>query len=160
MPISVLDVAAAGGEVNYKLLWLEALPEEGWSAGSNANNWKEMWECSNERPWDLIESQGGGIGLPVIVLLEEDPRSDRFLMDYLTDTGSRAIKGMAAVNGEVPSGMKYRHHAKKAAAQVFMDAYEEMEEVMKVSREYTDMPYHQEKTERNWRTPTQSLQVA
>ena len=78
---------------------------------------------------------------------DSDPRSDRFLMDQLTDTGSRTIKGKAAVNGEVLSGMKFSHAADKAAAQTFMQAYDDMKAVMKMTRENSDVLYHFEKNE-------------
>ena len=53
----------------------------------------------------------------------KDPRSDRILMDQLTDAGLSAIKGMAAVNGEILSGLKFRHQAEKVAAQAFIDVH-------------------------------------
>ena len=41
-----------------------------------------------------------GEGLPILVPLARDPRSDRFLMDQMVDMGSRTDKGVAAANGE------------------------------------------------------------
>ena len=45
--IPVSDVAVAGGEVQYRHLWPEALKREEGTVGGNAKSWKEMWECSN-----------------------------------------------------------------------------------------------------------------
>ena len=57
--------------------------------------------CANKKPHELMASQSIGIGLPVLVPLDKDPRHDRFLMDQLADEGARTILGLAALNGEM-----------------------------------------------------------
>ena len=90
-----------GGKANAEKLWPEGIAMGSWSDMGEPARWEEIWKQRNKRPHDIWITQGVGEGLPILVPLAQDPRSDRFLMDQLVDTGSRTVEGMAAVNGEM-----------------------------------------------------------
>ena len=88
-----------GGEAEAKALWPEVEPGTGWSTPSEVAEWEGKWRCANVKPLEIWKAQGTGIGLPMIIPLRENPRGDKALMDQLVNTGTRTIKGVAAVNG-------------------------------------------------------------
>ena len=46
---------------------------------------------------DVLAYQGKGMGLPILIPLDKDPRRDRFLMDHLTDCGaSKDYRGIGS----------------------------------------------------------------
>ena len=92
------------------------------------------------KPLEIWKSQGTGVGLPLIIPLSENPRGDKALMDQLVDTGSRTIKGIAAVNGLALRRMRV---GKDVSDQVrgFEEAAAEMEPVMKAVRELDIHPH-------------------
>ena len=69
------------------MLWPEAQPEGHRGSISHPRH------CTDKKP---DGDSRIGIGLPVIVPLDKDPRDDRFLMDQLIDTGARTTLGLEA----------------------------------------------------------------
>ena len=102
MPI--FKAAMAGGVADAKALWPEVAPSGQWSSASDTAEWEGKWRRANMKPLEIWRLQGTGVGLPLIIPLNENPRGDKALMDQLVDSGSRTIKGVAAVNGPLPSG--------------------------------------------------------
>ena len=98
----VLTVPVSGGKAEADCkLWPECHQLGTWSDAGEPERWNDMWRQRNNRPHDIWATQGVGEGLPILVPLAKDPRSDRLLMDQLVDTGSRTVEGMAAMNGEM-----------------------------------------------------------
>ena len=97
----VLTVPVSGGKAEADKLWPECCDLGTWSDVGEPARWDDMWKQRNNRPHHIWVTQGVGEGLPILVPLAKDPRSDRFLMDQLVDTGSRTVEGMAAMNGEM-----------------------------------------------------------
>ena len=77
--------------------------------------------------------------------LAKDPRSDRFLMDQLVDTGSRTVEGMAAMNGEVIRRMGEQNPG-KGPLLPFETAYQNLKEVMEGLRAKQDAEFNHEKS--------------
>ena len=138
----IFKAVMAGGAADSKALWPEMEPGTGWSTPSEVAEWEGKWRCANEKPLELWKSQGTGIGLPMIIPLREDPRGDKALLDQLVSTGTRTIKGVAAVNGlafrkmRVGSDIKTQISGFEAAATEFGDT-------MKAVREFNIDPHNE-----------------
>ena len=136
----IFKAAMAGGAAEAKALWPEVEPGTNWSTPSEVAEWEGKWRNANEKPLELWKSQGTGIGLPMIIPLRENPRGDKALLDQLVNTGTRSVKGVAAVNGlafrkmRVGSGIKAQISGFEAAATEF-------EPAMKAVREYHIDPH-------------------
>ena len=96
------------------------------------------------KPLEIWKSQGTGIGLPMIIPLREDPRGDKALLDQLVSTGTRTIKGVAAVNGLALRKMRVGSDIKTQISG-FEAAAKELEDVMKAVRELDIDPYNEMK---------------
>ena len=94
----------------------------------------------NVKPLEIWKSQGTGIGLPLIIPISENPRGDKALMDQLVDSGSRTIKGIAAVNGLALRRMQVGRDVRDQVSG-FEEAAAEMEPVMKAVRELDIQPH-------------------
>ena len=77
--------------------------------------------------------------------LAKDPRSDRFLMDQLVDTGSRTVEGMAAMNGEMIRRMGEQNPG-KGSLLPFETAYQNLKEVMEGLRANPKVAFNHEKS--------------
>ena len=104
-----------------------------------------MWKQRNNRPHDVWATQGVGIGLPVIVPMAADPRTDRFLMDQLVDAGSRTVEGLAAMNGEMFRRLGDDHPGQGPRAP-FEAAYQNLRKLMGQLRANPKADFNHEKT--------------
>ena len=91
---------------------------------------------------EIWKSQGTGIGLPVIFPLRDNPRGDKALLDQLVNTGTRTVKGIAAVNGLALRKMRVGRDVKDQI-RGFEAAAEEMEAAMKAVRELDIEPHNE-----------------
>ena len=107
--------------------------------------WEDMWRQRNNRPHDVWATQGVGLGLPVVVPMADDQRSDRFLMDQLVDTGSRTVEGLAAMNGEMFRRMGDQNPGKGLRAP-FEAAYQNLKGVMEGLRAHPNADFNHEKS--------------
>ena len=123
-------------------MWPEVAPGTGWSTPSEVAEWEGKWRCANVKPLEIWKSQGTGIGLPVIIPLRENPRGDKALLDQLVNTGTRTIKGIAAVNGLALRRMRVGRDVKDQISG-FEAAAAEMEATMKAVRELDIKPHHE-----------------
>ena len=110
---------------------------------SEVAEWEGKWRCANVKPLEIWKSQGTGIGLPVIIPLRENPRGDKALLDQLVNTGTRTIKGIAAVNGLALRRMQVGRDIKDQISG-FEAAAAEMETTMKAVRELNIDPHNDE----------------
>ena len=56
------------------------------ASGASATDtveWEGKWRCANVKPLEVWRSQGTGVGLPLIIPLNENPMKDKALMDQL-----------------------------------------------------------------------------
>ena len=109
----------SGGKAEADKLWPECYELGSWSDVGEPARWEDMWKQRNNRPHDVWVTQGVGEGLPILVPLAKDPRSDRFLMDQLVDTGSRTVEGSESSHNDrptpgKPSSMQSYCHAASA----------------------------------------------
>ena len=142
---AVLTVPVSGGLAEADKLWPECHDLGTWSDTGEPERWEDMWKQRNNRPHDVWSTQGVGIGLPILVPMAKDPRSDRFLMDQLVDTGSRTVEGMAAMNGEVLHRMG-SHNPGKGPHSPFVNAYQNLKEVMEGLRANPNVDFNHEKS--------------
>ena len=125
----VLTVPVSGGKVEADKLWPECHDLGTWTDAGEPTRREDMWKQRNNRPHDIWVTQGAGEGLPILVPMANDPRSDRFLMDQLVDTGSRTVEGMAAMNGEMIRRMGEKNPG-KGLLLPFETAYQNLKEVI------------------------------
>ena len=141
----VLTVPVSGGKAEADKLWPECRQLGTWSDVGEPERWDDMWRQRNNRPHDIWATQGVGEGLPILVPLAKDPRSDRFLMDQLVDTGSRTVEGMAAMNGEMIRRMAEQNPG-KGPLLPFETAYQNLKEVMEGLRASPNADFNHEKS--------------
>ena len=142
----IFKAVMAGGEAEAKALWPEVAPGAGWSTPSEVAEWEGKWRCADVKPLEIWKSQGTGIGLPVIIPLREHPRGDKALLDQLVNTGTRTIKGIAAVNGLALRRMRVGRDIKDQISG-FEAAAAEMETTMKAVRELNIEPHNEMKSD-------------
>ena len=80
----------------------------------------------------------------MIIPLREDPRGDKALLDQLVSTGTRTIKGVAAVNGLAFRKMRVGSDIKTQISG-FEAAATEFEDTMKAVREFNIDPHNEMK---------------
>ena len=127
----------SGGKAEADKLWPECCELGTWSDVAEPARWDDMWKQRNNRPHD--------IWVPILVPLAKDPRSDRFLMDQLVDTGSRTVEGMAAMNGEMIRRMGEQNPG-KGPLLPFETAYQNLKEVMEGLRASPHADFNHEKS--------------
>ena len=138
----IFKAAMAGGVADAKALWPEVVPSGQWSSASYSAEWEGKWRCANVQPLEIWKSQGTGIGLPLIIPLHENPKKDKALMDQLVDSGSRTIKGVAAVTGLALRKMRAGRDIRDQV-NGYEEAAAEMETVMKAVRELDIKPHNE-----------------
>ena len=138
----IFKAAMAGGVADAKALWPEVVPGGQWSSASDTAEWEGKWRCTNVKPLEVWRSQGTGVGLPLIIPLNENPMKDKALMDQLVDSGSRTIKGVAAVNGLALRKMRVGRDIRDQVSG-FEEAAAEMESVMKAVRKLDIKPHNE-----------------
>ena len=141
----VLTVPVSGGKAEADKLWPECYALGSWSDAGEPTRWEDMWKQRNNRPHDVWATQGVGMGLPILVPMADDPRSDRFLMDQLVDTGSRTVEGLAAMNGEMFRRMGDQNPG-KGPRSPFETAYQNLKEVMGGLRANPNADFNHEKS--------------
>ena len=141
----VLTVPVSGTKVEAEKLWPECYALGSWTDAGEPERWEDLWKQRNNRPHDVWVTQGVGIGLPVIVPMAADPRTDRFLMDQLVDTGSRTVEGLAAMNGEMFRRLGDDHPGKGSRAP-FEAAYQNLKKLMGQLRANPKADFNHEKT--------------
>ena len=141
----VLTVPVSGTKVEAEKLWPECYALGSWTDAGEPERWEDLWKQRNNRPHDVWATQGVGIGLPVIVPMAADPRTDRFLMDQLVDAGSRTVEGLAAMNGEMFRRLGDDHPGQGPRAP-FEAAYQNLRKLMGQLRANPKADFNHEKT--------------
>ena len=74
----------AGGAAKAVALWPEVVPSGQWGYAGETAELEDKWRCANVEPLEVWLAQGTGVGLPLLIPLQENPAKDSQGLDGAT----------------------------------------------------------------------------